>query len=492
MNASETRHKDRAGVLELVTAVHLAVFLAATTWALGGNGLWLRPALAAWGSLGAIITLAALFFGRPAGTAGNRAYLGLWPLLLFNLLVLVSLLTPGFREVRSGGETMLIPRELSAVVPAAAIPGEARQALWMFDAIYLSCFNLVLVARHRRTLRGLLLFAVANAFVLAVFGTLQKFSYAEGPFFGLVKTRQPLFFSSFLYHNHWGPFVILMTTVCVGLAWHFGRQGRGRNFFHTPAFAGLVAVFFLAATVPLSGSRSCTLLLALILMGFFVQWLFRAVAKRRRRGAPIAAPVAGALAAIAIACAAIGFLASETIALRIALTEQQLAAIRAQGGLGDRSTLYRDTWRMALDKPWFGWGMASYPHVFMLYNTQQPDSRDRLPRFYSSAHNDWLQALAEHGFVGAALLALCALVPLRGLRRADLAHTTPFCLMTGCAAVLLYALIEFPFGNVAVVLTWWLCFFCAAAYAFLLQSGCHGSADDAGGPHNAPDGAVSG
>jgi O-antigen ligase len=453
--------------LEIATAVHVAIFLAAATWALGGNGLSLRPALAAWGSLGGLITLAALFTRR---TAGQRVFRRLWPFLLFNAAVLVSLLTPGLRELNFAGETMFVPRQIAAGVPTAALPAEAAAALWMFDAIYLSCFNLILVVRRRSTLRGLLIFAAINAFVLAVFGTVQKFADVEGPYFGLVKTRQPLFFSSFLYHNHWGAFTILMTTACLGLIWHFGTRRHGRSFFYTPAFAGLVAVFFMAATVPLSASRSCSLLLALLLAVFFVHWLVRTVGSMRRRREPVGPLLTGAFAAIALGGAAIGFLASDTISLRLTLTEQQVAAMRAQGGIGGRMILYRDTWEMAKARPLFGWGMASYPHVFMLYNTQEPNRRDRLPVFYGAAHNDWFQALAEHGFVGTALLGLCALVPIAGLHRPLFDRSIPACLLLGCAAIAAYAWVELPFENVAVVLSWWLCFFCAVRYARLGHS----------------------
>lgn len=472
MNGSESSHEGRIGGLEVTTAVHVGLFFTATTWALGGNGLWLRPELAGWGSLGVFITLAALVTGR---TAGRRLFRRLWPFILFNLLVLASLLTPGLRPIHFGDEVMFLPRQISAFVPSAAVPGEALDALWLFDAIYLSCFNLFLVVRHRKTLRALLIFAAANALTLAVFGTVQKFAYAEGPFFGLIKTRQPLFFSSFLYHNHWGAFTILMTTLCLGLVWHFGTRRHGRDFFHTPAFAGLVAVFFLAATVPLSGSRSCSLLLAVILFGFFIHWLFRTAFRMHRRHSSVGPLLTGSIAAFALGCAAIGFLAKDMISLRIALTESQIAAMEAQGGIGSRIVLYRDTWNMAKARPLFGWGMASYPHVFMIYNTQGPNRTDRLPIFYSNAHNDWFQAFAEHGFVGAALLGLCAIAPMAGLRRSQFMHPIPICLLLGCAAIVLYCWVEFPFGNIAVVLSWWICFFCATAYARLLPTHSHSS-----------------
>ena len=34
----------------------------------------------------------------------------------------------------------------------------------------------------------------------------------------------------------------------------------------------------------------------------------------------------------------------------------------------------------------------------------------------------------------------------------------------GCALVAAYAWVEFPFGNVAVVVSWWLCFLTAVQY----------------------------
>jgi O-antigen ligase len=104
--------------------------------------------------------------------------------------------------------------------------------------------------------------------------------------------------------------------------------------------------------------------------------------------------------------------------------------------------------------------------VFRFFNTQYaPDIKTT--RFYRDAHSDWLQSLAEHGFVGTALLALCGVVPLLRLRRRHLASPLPTYLLAGCALVLLYAWVEFPFGNVAVVLVWWLSFFCAVHYARL-------------------------
>jgi O-antigen ligase len=134
---------------------------------------------------------------------------------------------------------------------------------------------------------------------------------------------------------------------------------------------------------------------------------------------------------------------------------------------------------MAEDKLWFGWGMSSYPHVFSrLYNTRE-SKVDRLPVFYNDAHSDWLQSLAEHGIIGSALLALCALVPLWQVRISSSVGPLAGYLLIGCFLVLLYAWIEFPFGNLAVVLTWWVLFFAAVQTARLRQRE-EGPAEDHG------------
>lgn len=467
---------------------HLAVFLVGATWMLGGSPPWARTILAQWGSLGAFLTLAAFLPRRDdARPRRLRPLAWLAPFVLFNGLVLLSCRTPSYREIHIGASVRLLQiPSLPTWPPTTAIPAESLHALWLFDAIYLSCFNLLLVIRHRRTLRGLLLIAAANALVLAIFGTLQHFSDARGPFFDMAATRQTYFFASFIYHNHWGAYALLMTALCLGLTWHYVERRGAGNFIRTPAFAGLVAVVFLAATEPVSQSRSCMALIAPLLLAAFIQSLGRLFRRRRELRESIAVPVAGTCAAAAAAVAGIWYVAANDIAARLANTRQQLASTHASAGsispraiwiyLQPRFLVYHDTWRMARDRLWFGWGMDSFSHVFLQYNTQQFSKVDHLQTTYFDAHNDWLQAVAEHGLVGTALLVLCALVPLLGDRRRELNKVLPRYLLAGCALIILYAWFEFPFENPAVLLTWWLLFFAAVQYARLRRSSTSGYA----------------
>lgn len=468
VSEERTPRRPPAGLLERIAVGHAAATLVGLAWAYGGAAERMWPWIGLWGSLGLVVTVAAAFFPDPARAERRRTLRWLLPLLAFDVFVLAGTFNPSVREVRFDGEVLLALREPTvAWLPSSARPALGREALWLFNALFVPAFNVALVVRRRALLRGLLLVGAFSTVALAVLGTVQKLTGATGPYFGQATTRQNYYFSTFIYHNHWGAYVLLMLAAGLGLTWHYARRTRTRDALHSPALAGLTAVLLVAITVPLSGSRSSTLLGGTLLLVAFAVWVGSLFRGRRRGAAAVLPPLLGGLLAVALGLAAVWFVARDTIRTRVELTRSQVGHMRAIGGLGGRAVLYTDTWKMAAARPVFGWGMASYPHVFLRYNSQT--SPDKLPIFYRDAHSDWLQAFAEHGFFGSTLLALCAVVPLAGLRRWQLQSAVPLALFAGCAAVLLYAWVEFPFGNFCVIFTWWLCFFCAVQYARLQE-----------------------
>ena len=452
--------------LEWAVLVHVSVLMLLATWGFGSGFGAIRTALAWWGSLSGLIILWFVQDRENRTNGGLGPLRWLWPLALLDLVTLVACLSPSFRPANFGSESMLVMVDLPAWRPSSARPAQAVYELWLFNALYLSAFNLALVIRQRRALRGLLLLAGANGLALAVFGTVQKLTGATGLFFGLVASPQTFFFSSFVYHNHWGSFAVLVAAACLGLIWHYARRGEHRSFWQSPALTWLIVVLALAATVPLSGSRACSLLMLALLGGTLLHFITRSIRRRRSYRESIALPIAGALAAVVIAAGVVWFVAGESIERRAATTKDQVTSMRAEGTIGTRAIIYRDTWTMARDKLWFGWGTASYPHVFQLYLTLKPGV-DRLPIYYADAHSDWLQSVAEHGLVGTTLIGLCALVPLTRFRPRHFSGALPVYLLAGCGLILLYAWVEFPFGNAAVVFTWWMAFFCALRYVRL-------------------------
>ncbi|MES2692482.1 MAG: O-antigen ligase family protein [Verrucomicrobiota bacterium] len=442
-----------------------------TTWAFGGMASWARMAICLWGSLS--LGLSAAFLLKRKWHAETKVTLRwLWPPLLFNALVLCGLFNPSFGDIMMEGERMAFRREEIPYLPSITRPVTALNALWLFDVLYLSCFNLALIVRRRGFLRGLLLLTVVNALALAVFGIAQSITNASGLYFGAIRSPQPYFFASFVYHNHWGAFTLLMTAACIALTWRRAQQNRDRDFLHSPAMAGVVAVFLLGLTIPLSGSRSSTLLLILLLAAALVHCL-TAVVRRRRALRESPWPPILITVAILVVGGVVGYdMAKPMIERRLEHTLTQVHAAQSKGDFGARPILYRDTWRMAQAKLAFGWGMGSYPTVFQLFNSNRihvPATNMHSPIYYHDAHSDWLQSLAEVGIVGTALLVLTALVPFWSIFRLRSGALSLY-LFLGCLLVVIYAAIEFPFGNIAVVLFWWFLFFSAVAYARLTAS----------------------
>jgi len=450
--------------LERMVLSHLILLLIGTTWAYGGNVDWARNLVGLWGSLSI-----PLLFQLSRERLKKRSYLPrvlftLWPLVIFNGLILFSLFSPGFRVGYYEGEALLINNLVSPYLPSSAQPLVSLHALWIFDAIYLSCFNLQLGIKSRHSFRLLLFACSINAIALAVFGTLQKLVHSEGLYFGLKASPQPKFFSTFIYHNHWGAFTTLMVTLGLGLVFHYIRRVEGAAILKTPAVLVGTSVIFLAISVPLSASRSSSLMVAGLLATALVHWISLILKRYRRRHASASKPIGIAATVLLIVLGASYILAKPVIHERLDETKEQLAASNSLSGFGSRPILYRDTLSMAGDRILFGWGMGSYPVVFPLYNSSDVSPVDGLPMFFHDAHSDWLQSVAEVGIIGTVLLGLCALVPLWHFRQTLFRSAISNYLLGGCGLILLYAWLEFPFGNTAVVITFWTAFFTALSY----------------------------
>lgn len=472
MRAADTpdipRPRHHVGLLGKLVLFHFGTLLVFTSWAFGGQAPWARDIIAGWGTVGGLLFFAVCWTrGKSSGAGAGPVLRWLWPLWLYDLLVVASCFNPGFKEMVVAGERSLVLADPHPWLPSAALPGLAAKELWQFNVLLLSSFNLFLVLPGRRFVRRVLFLLAANAVVLAVFGTFQKLAHAEGLWFGLVHSPNARFFATFIYHNHWGAFTVLNTTVCLALLFHALRRGGQRDIWHSPVLMGAVVTLLLAASVPLSASRSCTALLGVLLTGALIHFLGRLIRRRRERHESALLPVAGLVLAVALATAAVAYLGRDVIAQRARLTSEQAARIAQEDTLNSRLTLYRDTWRMAAAKPWFGWGLESYAHVFRVYNTQRAAEAWVWIPYYAEAHNDWLQSLAEVGFVGTGLLALLVLLPLGTIPWRRVESAVPRYLLTGCGLVLLYAWVEFPFANPAVMLTFCATFCCALRYATL-------------------------
>lgn len=455
-------------LLEKTVLVHVGVLLLASSWVYGGNIWWMRLALSVWASLGAGLTLAAFCQAGQRGRDARRKALWLLPLGLFSALVWISAGNPSFRTVIVDGETAFVRGTAAhAHWPSTISPELTLRAWWFGAGAYLSACNLALVMQSRSALRGLFALVAVNTLVLAVLGTLQKLGHA-GFYFGAAESPNARFFATFIYYNHWGAFMILGLCTAAGLLFHHARRHEGRDLWHSPFTLAVVGALLIATSGPVSASRAGTFMAAVVMAIVVGHALVRVSASRRASGRSVWPPVALILALAATTAGTIGWLSYRSLNARY--TETRLALDQDQSIFGGRAALYRDTWHLAREQPVFGWGLNTYAIAFQTVRPYSVNLRDRNQNLYATAHNDWLQTLAETGLVGVGLLVLIAAVPLASLSRRMWSHPLTAYPLLGCGVVLAYAWVEFPFSNGAVVIAFGILLFSAVRHAQLTDS----------------------
>ena len=186
-------------LLTKVVLFHCGVLLIFTSWAFGGQAPWARQVIAWLGTAGMLLFVWASVAHRRRDGRLHPAVRLLWPLWLYDALIITSCFNPGFREIVVAGEPSLVLGSPKPWLPTAALPRLAARELWQFNGLVLSCFNLLYVLRRRGHVRSLLFLVAGNAVVLAVFGTFQKLIGAKGLWFGLVASPNPRFFATFIW-----------------------------------------------------------------------------------------------------------------------------------------------------------------------------------------------------------------------------------------------------------------------------------------------------
>lgn len=431
---------------EIIVGSLAWITVALTAWGFAGRASWAPPTFT---SLAAVTALAALLLARREGRPVQL--LAFLPFLLFSLYLSISLLNPSHTPVpgfpgrwlpREGWITWLPTTLDRATTLAKMLPWLA--ALLLGAALRQTQFS----RRGVRLLWGLLL---AHGLLLTLVGL---YFHVTDPhqILGLVRDRHGYHFSSFVYRNHWAAYLLLLVPLALGFAFsalHRWAAERGRL---DAVVVGLGAALILAVTAPIPGSRSGTVLMALLLLLACGQ-LLRVVHRARRHHADAKNTrwrLATLIAFIAVVLGAGTVLTRHQLEKHWQRTQMQVRGLAS--GQGDlRLQLSRDTFRMASDRPLWGWGVGSYGQVFHLYQGNYlRDSDGRINTRVMHAHNDWAHLAAELGLFGFPLLLLPVVWRLRTL------FLTPGSLAAwsrgGLLLLLGYAWVEFPFHNPAVLL----------------------------------------
>ena len=459
-----------------VTALHLC-FL---PWALGTMHAWSQLTSLGFAIVGFV--LAALprtgtedFVEPPGAAPWPAARLLRFPVFWAGLALLgyiaVQGFNPAWRFISVDHEWWIEPIAhvswLPSGVDAPFIRANPWRALTVDGSLWLLVCSVWAGFLRRKSYRALFFILASNAFFLALLGVLQKLSGTDRIFWSYLPSNAS-FVSSFIYPNHAGPYFNLMVALAAGLAW-WHRQ-RARRHLENPGqafFFMFLAVFTGLAVIASYSRMSVVLLLVLTVFagGVFVLGRFR------RSGR-----IHGRLAFLLLALALGGFVGTGLVVLRAAKVWERLADQVAHPVAFDRDrTLARQASRDMLCDRWLlGWGAGCFRYNFQDYVAKYPEIYygANYRQYWEHAHDDLLEFPVELGAAG--------MLPLAGIlgygvwqlgRRRFWRNAVSFCIVLGCALVLLHAWVDFVFQNPAVLLTWGVLLVGAARWPELEQAG---------------------
>lgn len=423
---------------------HTTLMLVVFSWAGGGRLAWSPAAL----FVGAVLGLPAVWL--QAREEDGLRLRGFVPFACWLGLLGVELLNPS--HVHDPGAGWLPRSGWIPWLPTTVDRELAVRAALPWLAALLEGGIFATMRPSARVTRVIWTVAALNGFLLAAVGAAFRFAQA-GEMLGFIAVPDVYFFATFFYKNHWAAYGALCAWTGIVLAlgaWDRARPGdpraRGRLVFFT------VISLLTAVTLPLAGSRSGALFAIALAAGWLGGLLFGLRSEQRynsRQRALIAALlIASAALIVSYGASAYGPRARTDMER----TVRQLSQATRGESADLRWLVSSDTWRMAKERLWFGWGLGSFEVVFphfqgpYLRGTDgQPDGRVEF------AHDDWLQALAESGVVGLAILLFPAVrLAARAWRRSRSARR----MVLGCAVIAAYAWIDFPFNNPAILLLW--------------------------------------
>lgn len=425
-------------------------------WGPGAAAFW-----APWWVLGggvAVLALAATSTGwREKRDGGPGIPWTAWGLLV--LLLGIALLHPTERLVRDGA----FPPATEILDDKNFLPGVIDRPRAILCTAYLTglltLFAGLARLRWSNKQRTTLLWAVfLNTLLLSVVGSVVHLS--ESPrVLGIWEPMNSSFFATFDYKNHWVALAVLALGAGVALIGHeMRRRHRKARQRMVMIAAGLILI---SVTLPMRGSRSGMLLLAVMVVAGIAGLIFAGRRGNRKAAWPRAA-ITAFLVVLLVSGAGILALSREVVEQRVLHTDLEIEEYVVSGvnhlGSG-RLQVYGYALRMAADRPVFGWGAGSFqwlqPRYLERYPSPNPGSQNPAgtTQAFVSVHSDWLQVLVEFGLVGFALLFVVPLAVWRRVRKRGTWHPVTAGCWFGCGLTALLACFEFPFGSPAVGVT---------------------------------------
>lgn len=290
-------------------------------------------------------------------------------------------------------------------------------------------------------LAGLIQLALGSQTILGVYPALN-----EG---------QGLYFATFLYKNHAAAFLNLGLAASLAAYFYFTKNYASNPSTPRPVFVilGLVilaAVIFSKSRFGFLGS-----------LGIVAIFLFLALAEFHKSG------ISKRWLAIGVGVTALMAIAGGSYLLKNPKTDHLDTLnreIMEDISFKQRKSGYQNGWAMFAEKPILGWGAGNFRHGFRGSQDLKKEkeeivypwmARRNQNFFWEHMHNDYLESLIELGVVGTALLfsipGYFFWIILKSKRWKD---PVIFMLLAGLGSTAGHALVDFPFRNLAVLVTW--------------------------------------
>ncbi len=265
--------------------------------------------------------------------------------------------------------------------------------------------------RSREGVKRLMIGILSLGFFEAVYGLVQYlgdynyiWNYSKRAYLGLAT-------GTLINRNHYA--LLLNIAICVGIGYVYyraqalmrDRKLSLRNVLSTPGYAKLGWIIALLVLMGVAVIFSMSRMGIVALFCSVGMMIFAGTARIGRPGLKLGIVLLVAILGLAL------YVGVDPILMRY----ENISRERASEN--DRVGIWVEAWEMAQKNIVFGTGLGTFQWTYPAYETTDPD----VPAKY--AHNDYLQAVAEVGLVGLALilcgLALVLRTAIRNIRCAE-------------------------------------------------------------------------
>lgn len=359
-----------------------------------------------------------------------------WSICVLEVAVSFLIVIWAVREVLNGGfhivpNPLYLPMALFAGVVLFQVVFHLTAywyVTWLKALLWLSYAGLYfLVSQVFCQRRWILLFAyfcVAYGFLVSLFAIVQQFT-SNGKIYWVVTNRHGgWIYGPYVNHAHYAGLMEMLVPFPVILA-VVSRSGRPARAFFLFVAVVMCSTIFLSQS--LGGMIAFSVELGVLSLVLF----------RNRRSAQQEGLLLGLLCMALIVWLA--WLRPPGLIERFA---RLLNPISDAGATG-RIAIIKDSLRMLRERPFFGWGLGTFPVVY-------PEFRSFFTNLWvNEAHNDFVQTFVETGLLGFAFaVAFLVLLCREGIR--NLKHwrnDTPSSLMLaaflGCIGISVHGFVDF-------------------------------------------------